>query len=389
MPRKAAAPSTWSPIVAGRTKTTLRERWLRAMRFQKPDRLPLFEFGYWTETLPEWHKQGLPVTVKNERDAYAYFGIENWGGAGINIGLLPGFQTEEIERGKDYVIYRNAERALVRERTDTIRTIPHYIEYGIRDRSDWEKHFRPRLDSRTPGRYPADWPGRVAAYRSRTYPLSVPIGSMIGKIRNWVGFENLGLIAYDDPALLEEMIEASCRCVCETIAPALKEVQFDFAAGWEDICFKNGPALSPRMFDQWIVPRYKRITDLLRAHGVEIIWTDCDGNIMPILDQFLAGGINCMFPLEVAGGTDPVAIRQKYGRRVLLHGGVDKMPLREGPKAIERELLRLKPVVDEGGFIPHVDHRVPADVPLQNYKFYLKLKRDIFNAGDLEPHYPE
>jgi uroporphyrinogen decarboxylase len=96
-----------------------------------------------------------------------------------------------------------------------------------------------------------------------------------------------------------------------------------------------------------------------------------------------------MFPLEVAGGTDPVAIRQKYGRRVLLHGGVDKMPLREGPKAIEKELLRLKPVVDEGGFIPHVDHRVPADVPLENYKFYLKLKREIFNAGDLKPHYRE
>ena len=110
---------------------------------------------------------------------------------------------------------------------------------------------------------------------------------------------------------------------------------------------------------------------------------------MPILDQFLAGGINCMFPLEVAGGTDPVAIRKKYGHRALLHGGVDKMQLIKGPKAIEAELLRLKPIVDDGAFIPHVDHRCPMNVTLDNYKFYLKLKRELFNAGNLNPHYAE
>jgi uroporphyrinogen decarboxylase len=143
------------------------------------------------------------------------------------------------------------------------------------------------------------------------------------------------------------------------------------------------------MFDQWIVPRYKRITDLLHKHGVDIVWTDCDGNIMPIADRFLAGGINCMFPIEVAAGSDPIAMREKFGRRVLLHGGVNKIALLKGPKAIEKELLRIKPAVDEGGFVPHVDHRCPADVTLENYKFYLKLKRQLFNAGDLRPHYKE
>ena len=209
----------------------------------------------------------------------------------------------------------------------------------------------------------------------------------MGKPRNWIGFENLALMVYDDRALLEEIIETCCVCVCETLKRALADVTFDFGAGWEDICFKNGPIVSPRTFEELVVPRYKRITDLLQAHGVDIIWTDCDGDLNLLMDQFLGGGINCMFPLEVAAGTDPVALREKYGRRVLLHGGMDKMALLKGPKAIEKELLRLKPVVDEGGFIPHVDHRCPADVTFENYKAYPKLKREIFNAGDLLPHY--
>ena len=386
--KKASTRRIWKPIPAGLSKMTLRERWVRAMNFQKPDRLPFMEFGYWAETLPAWHQQGLPKSVNTETKAYGYFGIEKWHGAGVAVGLRPGFEKKIVKRGKDYILWRDGDRALRMEKRVGIRTIPHYVQYGIRSRDDW-KPFKKRLNPKTPGRYPENWAERVKKYRRRDYPLAIGIGSLIGWPRNWTGFENIGLIAYDDPAFFEEMIETICVCVCETIKRALKDVEFDFGSGWEDICFKNGPIISPKMFDKWIVPRYKRITDLLHKHGVNIVWTDCDGNIMPILDQFLAGGINCMFPLEVAGGSDPVAIREKYGKRVLLHGGVDKMPLREGPKAIEKELLRLKPLVDEGGFIPHVDHRVPADVTLKSYKFYLKLKREIFNAGDFKPHYKE
>jgi uroporphyrinogen decarboxylase len=70
-------------------------------------------------------------------------------------------------------------------------------------------------------------------------------------------------------------------------------------------------------------------------------------------------------------------------------GGVDKLPLNESPKAIEKELLRIAPLVEQGGFIPTVDHRVPASVPFENYKFYLKTKRQLFKAGCREPQYKE
>ena len=377
---------TWKPIRAGRSKMTLRERWNRTMHFQPVDRLPHLEFGYWRETLPAWHEQGLPASVSDEKQAYAYFGIEDWVRTPVAVEIYPPFEEELIEENGAYILCRDEDRAIRKEISDGIRTIPHYVEFGLKSRDDW-KLFKERLDPSTPGRYPEDWDALVEEYRHRDYPLCISIGSLLGKPRNWIGFENLALMVYDDRALLEEIIETCCVCVCETLKRALADVTFDFGAGWEDICFKNGPIVSPRTFEELVVPRYKRITDLLQAHGVDIIWTDCDGDLNLLMDQFLGGGINCMFPLEVAAGTDPVALREKYGRRVLLHGGMDKIALLKGPNAIERELLRLKPVVEEGGFIPHVDHRCPADVTLENYKAYLKLKREIFNAGDLLPHY--
>jgi len=381
-------PDEWTRKPASLTKQTLRERWNLTMHFEKAERLPFMEFGYWDETLPEWHKQGLPESVDTEAKAYAYFGIENWRTAPVKCRLFPSFQIEVLEETDEYVVTRSRDGAIQKEVKDGARSIPHYLRFAIENRADWEA-FKPRLDPKTPGRYPENWDTRAASFKDRDFPLAIRTGSMIGLIRNWVGFEGLALMVYDDPVLVEEMIETCCACVCGTIERALNDVQFDFGAGWEDICFKNGPILSPAMFDRWIVPRYKRITALLRDHGVDVCWTDCDGNVMPILDQYLEGGINCMFPIEVAGGSDPVAMRAKYGRRVLLHGGVDKMKLLKGSKAIEEELQRLKPVVDEGGFIPHVDHRCPSNVTLENYKYYLKRKRELFGAGNLLPHYEE
>ena len=69
-------------------------------------------------------------------------------------------------------------------------------------------------------------------------------------------------------------------------------------------------------------------------------------------------------------------------------GGFCKMKFLEGPHAIDDELLRLKPVVDEGGFVPGVDHRVQADAPLANYMYYMKRKRELYNVGGT-PQYDE
>ncbi len=212
-------------------------------------------------------------------------------------------------------------------------------------------------------------------------PRTIHFGSMIGWVRNITGFENLAYLIYDDRGLIEDMVETFCRITERCLPIILEKMEFDAANGWEDICCNSGPIISPKMFDEIVVPRYQRIIKILRSYGIDIIYTDCNGNIVPLIPSFLKGGINCMFPLEINGGSDPVLIREKFGREVLLLGGVDKMVLDKGPKVIEKELLRLKPVIEEGGFIPHIDHRVPANVSLDDYRTYLKLKREIFNIS--------
>jgi uroporphyrinogen decarboxylase len=119
-----------------------------------------------------------------------------------------------------------------------------------------------------------------------------------------------------------------------------------------------------------------------------MIFVDCDGNINDIAGLWLEAGVNCMFPVEVAAGTDPLVLRERHGRDMLLMGGVNKRALAQGQAAIRAEIDRLRPLVADGGFVPHVDHRVPPDVSYQDYRYYLDCKRDAFGIPRPQPGEP-
>jgi uroporphyrinogen decarboxylase len=151
---------------------------------------------------------------------------------------------------------------------------------------------------------------------------------------------------------------------------------------WEDMAYRAGPLISPRHFKQFLVPHYRRIADLLHKHGVDVIWLDCDGDISTLIPLWLDAGINCMFPMEVgAWGADPVRYRRQYGKALLMMGGFDKHILQRDKNAILQEVHRLAPLVEEGGYIGFCDHRVPPDVPLENYIFFLESIRDVWAHG--------
>ena len=101
--------------------------------------------------------------------------------------------------------------------------------------------------------------------------------------------------------------------------------KFDFAHFWEDLCYKNGPLITPSVFYDKVGPQYKRITDLLRQHGIKIISLDCDGLIDSLLPTWLENEVNTMFPIEVGTWNASIAPwRKRYGKDLRGVGGMNK-----------------------------------------------------------------
>jgi uroporphyrinogen decarboxylase len=259
------------------------------------------------------------------------------------------------------------------------QSIPRFIDFPIKDRATWEP-FKAALNPHALARWES-FEASVEALRDTTAPIAIFAGSMVGMARNFIGFEGIAMMSYEDPELLTEIIDAFGACTVAVLERALPRIQVDAGMGWEDICFNSGPIISPDFMRQTAGPWYRRVADLLVAHGCCVYTTDTDGNLNPIVDLFLDNGLTTMFPVEVHAGTDPVALRAKYGRRIKFWGGICKMKLAESKEAIDTELERLRPVFEDGGFIPTVDHRVPANVPYANYLHYLDRKRALFHVG--------
>ncbi|MDR0730025.1 MAG: hypothetical protein LBF63_00020, partial [Treponema sp.] len=221
----------------------------------------------------------------------------------------------------------------------------------------------------------------LPADEDRDFPLGIYCGSMIGKIRDMLTFEGLAYAVYDYPDMVEDMVETVCRGVELALDQLLPHFKFDYASGWEDICFNHGPIVSLDFFRDIVVPRYKRLNKKLKARGIDIWYTDCDGDVRPLIPYFLESGINCLFPYEVNSCTHPGELLDQYGGELRIMGGVDKMRLGEGREAVKKYLESLEKYVAKGGYIPFCDHRCPPNVKPADYLYYLDLKEKMFGMG--------
>jgi uroporphyrinogen decarboxylase len=255
--------------------------------------------------------------------------------------------------------------------------MPLRIEYPLKNRDDWKKKFLPRLNPDSPARFPLWWDSVKKDYQNRDYPLGVPSGSVFGFLRNWMGVENIATMLYDDPNFIREMMEYLADFFVTVLKRVVFDVQFDFANLWEDMAYKTGPLISPKHVKEFMVPCYRKVVELLHKAGIDIIWLDCDGNVEELIPIWLDCGINFIYPMEVAAGMDVVRLRKKFGKNLLMAGGMDKRVLAQGKQAIKKMVDGKRDLICEGGYIPGCDHAVPPDVSWDNFLYFRRLVSEI------------
>jgi uroporphyrinogen decarboxylase len=354
-----------------------RERFNRQMHYQPVDRCFNMEFGYWDENYKLW-PMFVDNGITNEAEANLFFNFDSIEVISGYTWLYPKFDETVVEVRQTTKVIRNEDGLLAEIPKDGHDTIPHYISATVRTPEDWRKVKAERFQANNPGRK-LD----IAALKKqhppeRDYPLGVNCGSMIGKVRDMLTFEGLAYAIYDYPEMVEDMVETSCQMVEDTLDQLLPHFDFDFASGWEDICYKGGPIVSVKFFDKVIVPRYKRIHEKIQEAGIDLWYIDCDGDVRPILPAMMSAGINCLFPFEVNGCAHPAELFNHFGKELRIMGGVDKIQLGKGPAAIKAYLDTLAPLVERGGYIPFCDHRCPPNVLPKDYLYYLDLKEAMF-----------
>jgi uroporphyrinogen decarboxylase len=260
-------------------------------------------------------------------------------------------------------------------------SIPHFLEFPVKTPADWER-MKERYRHDDPSRaIPQEDIDRVRRSAAEGKMISVGGLGPYGMLRNWMGFENLSLAFYEYPDMIHDMVEHMTEMAVRQIRTLPDDLPIDHSGWWEDMASRNGPFVGPKTFREFLQPQYRGTMNEFKKHGCVLGVVDCDGDPHDIVANWLEEGVNIMFPLEVAAGVDPFAWREEFGMELRLKGGVAKAPLVEGGSAIDRELERLRPLLEQGGYVPHLDHLVPPDISYKNYREYLDKKRKLIGKG--------
>jgi uroporphyrinogen-III decarboxylase len=346
---------------------------------------PLFrrEFGFYS--LDAWKEQGMPDLPVQElwKDVFLCEPAGNLGLGQLGWcegGFSPVFESKILEdRGEHEVVQDHAGRAVLCFKGRRSGFMPEYIDHPVKDQKTWEENVKWRLDPTTEARY-TDLTERMQGAREQAARGIMITQNLVGGymfLRSLMGPEDVLYKVYDEPELIHDCLKTWFELADAVIARHQEHVTLDELFLAEDICYNNGPLISPDMMREFLFPYYQQLIENIRGRQIDqsrhmYIQIDTDGDAAPVIPVYQEIGMDAMSPFEVASGCDVVALGKQYPE-LAMFGGIDKRILAESKEAIDREVERILPVMRErGGFIPTCDHGVPEEVPYENYLHYRK-----------------
>jgi len=348
-----------------------------------PAHRPMFVelFGPLIGLEQEWRAQGATEDEINlTAFDWDYVPIVDFGGYPLPRGAAPVTLEDNAERrvqrdflGRELLLLKQtATHALpmnfpVQTMDDWLRVKPHYTFSP--DRINWDEVAAARR-ARAEG-------ALIRAYMPGAFDMP----------RDLMGEEVACLAYYEQPELMADIMATLQDTMLRVLQPIMAELPIDQLSVHEDFAGKSGPLIGPHQIREHFQPYYRAIWEPLAERGAKIFQVDTDGNIDAVIPALLDCGVTCIYPMEPAAGMDMVAVRKKYGRRLQMLGGIDKHVLRQDKAAIRRELeYKLQPLMREGGCVFGLDHEIPNGTPLENYRYYVDLGREILG---LPPRSPE
>jgi hypothetical protein len=323
-----------------------------ALNFKPVDRLPMIEWASWWDlTINRWRNEGLPE-FDDFSGNYIYLGLDDhrqfW---------LP-------------------------TRTDDCPAPPSHGFGIIENEDDYKKIKKYLYPSHVIKNTAEELNALKHEHELGEFSLWITLSGFFWFPRELFGIENHLYSFYDYPELYHKICSdlADYHIMCiEQFSDIMVP---DFMTFAEDMSYNNGPMISKKFFDEFLMPYYKKVIPHLNQRGTKVI-IDSDGDVAEIIPWLIEAGIEGVLPLERQAGVDINALRSKFPEFIFI-GGFDKLIMKNGEAAMRVEFERILPAMKKGGYIPSVDHQTPPDVSLENYRIYLKLLKEYTNFEAIE-----
>ncbi|QGP91963.1 Uroporphyrinogen decarboxylase [Neomoorella glycerini] len=334
-------------------KMTSRERFLKAVCGERPDRVPIFDFLFQKDIYEA--TIGRRPKSYNARDAVECTLALDLDAVWVPFGGFQGWEPKYLSEN----IYQD-EWGTTLQVSESAWPIDAPIDFPIKDRKDLQAYKAP--DPLAPGRLQEVKTaldmvgGKIAVLGGVQGPLTTA-WLIMGPTKIMYSF-------YDDPQLLRDVFKLSNDFFIEA-ARLLEEAGIDAIFVSEDLGASAGPLFSLQMFREFILPYF---VELVSSIHVPVLLHSC-GNINIFLDDLVATGIKAIHPLQRTAGMDLKTVKEKYGNKIAIIGNVDSSrTLPEGTEEdVEREVQEcIEIAAPGGGYVLASDHSLHDGIPVKN-----------------------
>lgn len=336
------------------------ERVKRMYEHREADRIPILDYP-WKSTLSRWNKEGLPVGA----DWRDYFGADKV--ETIDIDITPRFPEKILEETDTYYICTSPWGVTMKQFKEDDAT-PEFLDFTVTTPEAWAgaKERMTLSDDRIPWEYLQKNYGK---WREEGRWIRANFWFGFDVTHSWMmGTENTLIALLEEPEFVEDIFDTYLKS-CEVLFGRIWDAgyHFDELFWYDDMGYKGTTFFSPALYRSMLQPYHKRAVDWAHSRGVYAQLHSC-GDVMTLLPDIVATGVDALNPLEVKAGMDALRVKKEYGDKLLLRGGINAV-LWSDTEAILAEINeKIRILKENGGFIFASDHSIPNSVSLENMR---------------------
>lgn len=348
---------------------TSKERFSRMFQHKEADRVPIFD-SPWAGTIARWEREGMPKGM----DWRDYFDTDKV--STISVDITPRYEEKVLEETDDYRIVTSEWGVTMKQFKEQDST-PEFLDFTVTTPEAWEK-AKARM---TVSKDRIDWKRLeqdYAKWQQEGHWIEGMFWFGFDVTHSWtVGTETMLIAMIEEPEWVEDMFDTYLdRSIQHFNMIWDAGYRFDSIFWYDDMGYKNTPFFSNEMYRSLLQKYHKKAVAWAHDHGIYARLHSC-GDIMPLLPDIMDTGIDALNPIEIKAGMDVFKIKQDYGDRLVLHGGINAV-LWDDKEAIVEAIRQAVPVLKEnGGYIFASDHSIPNSVSLENMRSIINTVKEV------------
>ncbi len=373
-----------------RNKETMtpRERVVKALNYETPDRVPIDFGGFQTGI----HKRAYAALLKHlgiEEDIVTLDPVQQL--AKPSEAVLQRFHVDTryvLAHGPDGFdgVIRKVERngRLWHDLTDEFGVVWSMPDDGglymdishhplaaasLKDLADY-----PWPDGTDASRFTGVREQAKTLRKDTPYALATGISGVVYEYCWYLrGLERWFMDTVENPDFCAALLDRTLAFWMDYLAGFMRQVGdiVDVVMIGDDLTGQNGPLFSPAFYRAVVKPRQKELVQHIKSLTRAKIWYHTCGSCLEYIPDLLDNGVDILNPVQTsAAGMDPAMLKKRYGRDLVFWGGgcdAQHVLPYATPERVREEVRRNMEIFKPGGgYVFNGIHNIQADVPPEN-----------------------